>query len=140
MKRFSFFLGALALTTLFACGGGVNTDAFVGEWTLTSHTDDGSATELTECDTQTKWNFTADKAEPLADGTEVMTLSAKAPDDCKWYGFDAKWTVKNGQLFISTTKIGGMGGNSNAGMFTIVEQTPNKLVLEILGDQYVLEK
>lgn len=138
---YAFFVLALGLT---ACGGGGgNADAIkniAGEWKLTEFTGKDGEVKTTECDKKTVWNFTQEKAEPLGDGTEVMKVKATAPDDCKWYGFDSKWTIKDGQLFISSTKVGGMGGNSNAGLFKIVEQSPNSLVLEIMGNKYKFSK
>ena len=140
MKNLLF---ALFACILFSCSGGGNKEkAITGTWKLVTleNTKDGEAPELKECDKKTIWKFSKDKAEPLGDGTEVMKLKAKAPDGCKWQGFDSKWTVKDGNLYISSTKVGGMGGISNAGMFTIKEINDKKMVLEILRHRYVFEK
>ena len=136
---FALFLGAF----LTSCGVGDSSAAkkITGEWTLTQLEKEGEgAIELKDCDKQTKWNFTKEKAEPLGDGTEVMKVVAKAPEGCKFFGFDSKWMMKDGQLFISSVKVGGMGGSSNAGMFNIVESTPNKMVLKIMSNTYTLTR
>lgn len=143
MKNAIFILNFFVIASLVSCGGGSSAPAndIEGIWTLTKLEKEGEgAVELTECDEQTKWNFTKEKAEALSDGTEVMQLKAEAPDDCKFFGFDAKWTEKDGEIFISSTRIGGMGGVSNAGMFEVVESTPNKLVLQIMKNKYTLTK
>lgn len=143
--KYSFkqYLTIAALACLTACGSGdgVN-EALLGEWTISVFEDleTGQIIELTDCDQKTKWLFTSEQDDPLSDGTQVMKLQAKAPEDCKFYGFDAKWTMKDGKLFISTTRIGGMGGASNAGLFEIVLQSPEKLVLKIMNRQYTFQK
>lgn len=134
-------LGVIALTTtLFvACGGGKK-EKIVGKWKLTSFTNDGETVELTDCDKKTTWNFTTESAEALGDGTAVQKLNGVAPDDCKYYGFDSKWTVKDGKLFVSTSQIGGMGGSSMAGMMDIQELTDKKMVLKFMKKEITLEK
>lgn len=114
--------------------------SIVGSWKLLSYVDkEGNTLELSACDSNTIWNFTNESAEPLGDGTEVQKLSAVAPNDCKFYGFEAKWTVTGeGTLFISKTKIGGMGGPSNAGLMKIVEHTAHKFVFTVLGNTFTL--
>ena len=123
-------------------GGGISEEDVIGKWNLkeVKNTETGEAIELQECDLNTPWEFTDEQLEPLGDGTEVKKVVATAPEGCKWFGFDSKWTVKDGQLFISSSKIGGMGGQSHAGLFDIIELTENKMVLEILRHQYTLEK
>lgn len=135
-------LGVLVMTSLLfvACGGGVKQDKIVGEWKLAGLTNNGEKVELTDCDKQTTWNFTEVSAESLADGTKVQILIGSAPDDCKFYSFDSKWTVKDGKLFVSTSRIGGMGGLSLAGMMNIVELTDKNLVIETMGKEITLEK
>jgi len=143
MKNAIFILGLFVSASLISCGGGnsSSTHDVEGVWTLSNLEKEGEGTvELTECDDQTKWNFTKEKAEALSDGTEVMQLKAVAPDGCKFFGFDSKWTEKDGKLFISSVRVGGMGGVSNAGMFEVVESTPNKLVLKIMKNKYTLTK
>ena len=127
-------LGLVFVVTLFlaACGGGNQKKQITGEWTLSAFTNDGETIELTDCDKQTKWNFTTESAEALGDGTEVQKLNASAPDNCEYYGFDAKWTVKDGKLFVSTSRIGGMGGNSLAGLMEIKELSANKMVVKVM--------
>jgi len=139
--RIRSFLLILPFTFfLFACGGGNSGQDISGTWSLTGFSKDGNPVELTDCDLKTKWIFTDEAADPLGDGTEVSVLKAEAPSDCEYYGFDAKWTVKDGQVFVSTSRIGGMGGSSLAGMMKIVESGPNRLVLETMGKQITLEK
>jgi len=139
MRKLKF--GILAMTTvLFVACGGVKQDKIAGEWKLTGLTNDGEKVELTDCDKQTTWKFTEVSAESLADGTKVQKLIGAAPDDCKFYSFDSKWTVKDGKLFVSTSRVGGMGGLSMAGMMDIVELTNNKLVLNSMGKEITLEK
>lgn len=112
----------------------------IGEWTLSSFIDDGKVVELTECDGKTTWNFTTEPAEALGDGTAVQKLNATAPDECEYYSFDAKWTVQNGQLFVSTSRIGGLGGNSLAGLMKIKDLTDTKLVVEIMKKELTFER
>lgn len=129
MKVLKLMLLALPVVMLISCGGSGN-EKIEGDWNLSGFSEDGAAVELTECDLQTVWHFTKEPAERLGDGTAVQILKAEAPADCKFFGFDAKWTVKDGQVFISTSRIGGIGGISLAGLMDIVESTPNKLVLK----------
>lgn len=110
-----------------------------GSWKLQAMLlKDGTAYEMTACDSSVIWNFTDMAAEPLGDGTQVAKLIAVAPESCEYYGFEAKWTEVEGNLFISTTRIGGMGGKSFAGMFKTVEKTSNKLVISSLGNELTL--
>lgn len=139
MKFLHFATVAFGLVLLTACGGGPK-DQIVGVWTLAGLTDAGAAVELTECDQQTTWNFTTETAEALSDGTAVQKLEAKAPESCDHYGFDAKWTTKDGQLFVSTSRIGGVGGVSLAGLMEIVEATESKLVLKSMKRQITLTR
>lgn len=115
-------------------------DKVAGTWTLSSFVDDGKVVELTECDEKTTWNFTTESAETLSDGTAVQKLNAVAPEECEYYSFDAKWTVQNGQLFVSTSRIGGLGGNSLAGLMKIKELTDNKLVVEIMKKELTFKR
>lgn len=145
---------------LFACGSQENKEndrtettetttteeakpSILGEWTLGSvvGTESGEAVELNACDSSTKWNFTETDAGTLGDGTAVKQIIAKAPESCKFYGFDSKWTMtEDGKLFISSTKVGGIGGPSNAGLFDIEELTNDKLVLKILRNRYTFSR
>lgn len=115
-------------------------DKVAGTWTLSSFVDDGKVVELTECDEKTTWNFTTESAETLGDGTAVQKLNAVAPEECEYYSFDAKWTVQNGQLFVSTSRIGGLGGNLLAGLMKIKELTDNKLVVEIMKKELTFKR
>jgi hypothetical protein len=134
-------LGLLALTSLLivSCGG-VSNDQIAGEWKLTGFSDNGENVELSDCDKQTTWNFTTEAAETLGDGTAVQVLKGQSPDNCEYYSFDSKWTVRDGGLFVSTSRIGGMGGFSLAGLMEIVELTDNKLVLKSMKKEITLEK
>jgi hypothetical protein len=87
------------------------------------------------------WHFSDEAAPPLGDGTKVKKMKATAPDDCMHFGFEASWTMMpEGKLFISTTRIGGVGGSSKAGRFEVVELTDNRMVLALFGSEYVLER
>lgn len=134
----------LSAFVMFSCsnGGGVKEESIVGKWNLkeVKNVETGALVELKECDLNTPWEFLNEEAEALGDGTEVKKVVATAPADCKWFGFDSKWTMKDGKLFISSSKIGGMGGQSHAGMFDVKEITEAKMVLEILKHQYTFEK
>jgi hypothetical protein len=117
--------------------------SILGEWTLGSvvGTESSEAVELNACDSSTKWNFTEEDAGTLGDGTAVKKIIAKAPESCKFYGFDSKWTMtEDGKLFISSTKVGGIGGPSNAGLFDVEELTNDKLVLKILRNRYTFSR
>jgi hypothetical protein len=144
MKNIVFL--ALAII-FFSCSNNTEKGAWseediAGIWKLEKviKTETNEEVKLTDCDLQTEWNFTNEEAEALGDGTEVKKIVATAPDDCKWYGFDSKWTVKDENLFISSTRIGGIGGLSFAGLFKIVEITEAKMVVEILKHQYTFVK
>ena len=101
-----------------------------GKWQLVSFTKTDSEEELyTDCDANTIWNFTTEEDEPLGDGTAVSKLLVSAPEECKFYDFDAKWTISNDQLFMSSTRIGGIGGYSGAGLFSIESFDGNSLKL-----------
>ncbi len=115
-------------------------DQVAGEWTLSSFSSDGEAIELTDCDQKTIWNFTTEETDPLGDGTETQKLNAVAPDDCEFYSFDAKWTVHDGQLFVSTSRIGGLGGNSLAGLMKIKELSDNLMVVEIMKKELIFKR
>lgn len=133
LKLITFVLLTSVLTS--SCGDDGLNNQVAGEWTLTSFSIDGEEVELTECDEKTTWTFTLEPSDPLTDGTEVQTLKAVAPENCQYYGFDAKWTTKEGKLFISTSRIGGMGGNSLAGLMEIKELTENKLVVVAMSKE-----
>ncbi|MGB0934278.1 MAG: lipocalin family protein [Lishizhenia sp.] len=137
MKRL-VYVSALASLFLFSCsnGGSEKINKITGKWTLKSFVNKAGENKTTACDSKTVWNFTQVDASPLSDGTEVMQLTATAPDNCKWYGFDAGWTIKDGKIFISTTNVGGMGGNSSAGIFEIIRLADSEMTLKIMGNQY----
>lgn len=139
MKKIT--LGLLLLTSVLfvSCGGGQK-EKIAGEWKLTNFTDKGEPIELTECDKQTTWNFTKEGDEALADGTQVQKLIGSAPEECEYYSFDSKWTVQDGKLFVSTSRIGGMGGSSFAGLMEIVELSDTKMVLRTFKKEITLEK
>ena len=133
---FVLAIGALLLTS---CGAGGGNDQFVGQWKLEKFVSDGED-KTTECDKNTVWDFTSEKDVPLGDGTEVMKLKATAPADCEWYGFDAKWTTKDGQLFVSTSKVGGMGGNSMAGLFDVVKVDDTEMEIKVRNNVLTFKK
>ena len=139
MKNLKLVMLVFTALIFVACGG-AKKDEIVGKWKLAGFTNDGEKVELTDCDKKTTWNFTEESAEALSDGTEVQKLMGSAPDDCEYYSFDSKWTVKDGKLFVSTSRIGGMGGMSLAGMMDIVELSDSKLVLKTMGKEITLEK
>jgi len=44
------------------------------------------------------------------------------------FGFEASWTMlPDGHLFISTTRIGGVGGSSKADRFEVAELTDSRI-------------
>ena len=139
MKKLKFFTIASITFLLFACGGGQEKN-IEGNWKLQSIQDNGEKIQLTECDNLTTWEFTAESAEALDDGTKVKKLNGKAPENCKFYSFDAKWTMKDGKLFISTSRVGGMGGFSMAGLLEIVNLTDKKLVVKSMSKELTFKK
>lgn len=134
----SFF--AVAVFLLTACNGGIDQNKIAGEWKLTQLSKADESVDLKDCDKQTTWNFTTEAADPLGDGTEVQHIKVEAPADCKHFGFDSEWMTKDGKLFISSIRIGGMGGVSLAGIFDIVELNDQKLVLRSNKYKLALEK
>ena len=140
------YLFLILTTLLIACSGSSpqkNTPSVTGTWKLISLESIDNSKQvkpLTDCDAQTLWQFTEEKVEPLNDGTEVMKVIAKAPDNCKWFGFESKWTMQGEKLFISSTQVGGMGGSSNAGLFNMTMPESGKMVLQILHLKYTFEK
>ncbi len=111
-------------------------ESIAGTWELIHYSSEKKPEAgLTECDKATPWNFTTEAAEPLGDGTEVNKLVASAPDSCKWYGFETKWTVTKGKLFMASTQIGGMGGLSLAGSITIDSFDGKTMVLTSFGNR-----
>ena len=139
MKKIGLFFAAAVMLT--SCGAGSDQKSELqGEWKLTALSNDTEVIELSDCDKQTPWNFTNETAEALGDGTEVQKLVAIAPDDCKFFGFDASWTIVDGQLFISTSRIGGMGGVSLAGLMQIKSLEPNKMVLTSMKNELTFER
>lgn len=141
MKNLLFALLAFSLLLLASCssGNGFN-EKVVGEWKLISFTDKGQAIELKDCDNQTVWNFKNTKAESLGDGTEVYELEATTGDGCKWFDFQSKWTMKEGNLFISSSRIGGMGGVSLAGTMEIVSLDDKNMEWAFMNKKLVFEK
>ena len=119
---------------------GYSIDAVAGEWKFVNFESKGSNEKFTECDARTVWIFTKEKGEKLTDGTEVMKMKAAAPDDCKFFGFEATWTLIPDGIFISTVSMGGLGGVSNAGIFSIEQLDNEKFVLKIFENIYTLER
>lgn len=141
MKLLQTGFGLLCFFFFTSCGGGGNKmNQIQGVWKLISLTNNSETVDLSDCDKQTTWNFTLEDDEALGDGTEVKKVIAKAPDNCKYYGFDAKWTVKDGKLFISSSRIGGMGGISLAGLMEVTELTDSRMVLKIMKNELTFEK
>lgn len=141
MKILQTGFGLLCFFFFTSCGGGGNKmNQIQGVWKLISLTNNSETVDLSDCDKQTTWNFTLEDDEALGDGTEVKKVIAKAPDNCKYYGFDAKWTVKDGKLFISSSRIGGMGGISLAGLMEVTELTDSRMVLKIMKNELTFEK
>ena len=157
--KFSFIFSGVLVFSLMACGGGKSesgaetsgestsqeesasvqepsVETIAGTWELVNYSSEKKPEAgLTECDKATPWNFTTEAAEPLSDGTEVNKLVAVAPDSCEWYGFETKWTIANGKLFMASTKIGGMGGLSLAGSITIDSFDGKTMVLTSFGNK-----
>lgn len=148
MKKLFVFLFAVVL--LAACNSGskesspqLSVEDVSGKWVFTNFEDpeEKYSFEITDCDKLTVWDFSKDKAESLDDGTETFKLIVSAPDTCEWFDFESKWTVtKTGDIFISSSRIGGMGGLSNAGKFDVEEFSDTKMVLEIMDCFYTFER
>lgn len=135
---------ALPLLFLSACGDSASQHTGpspVGEWRFKGYSENGASDKFKDCDARTVWHFSDEVATPLGDGTAVKKLKVSAPEDCMHYGFDASWTMlPDGQLFISSTRIGGVGGSSKAGRFEVAELTDSRMVLKLMGSEYVLER
>lgn len=109
-----------------------------GKWMIIHYLKkDGSKMELQACDSAVVWDFTTEDAEVLSDGTQTKKLIASAPESCKFYDFEAKWTMYGGDLFISTTRFGGIGGVSHAGLFKIKNFRDIKFEIESGGNTMV---
>lgn len=121
--------------------GSTENVSIVGKWKLTKV--EGDRVEegtIDECDFNTIWNFTDKPAEPLSDGTEVFTLIATPTEDCKFRDFEAKWTELEKSVFMSTSRVGGVGGLSHAGLFEVIEKDTDHLVLFIFGTTYSFKR
>ena len=112
-----------------------------GEWKLVNFESNGSTDVYTDCDGQTVWNFTDEAGEALSDGTETRKIVVTAPDVCEYYDFESQWAQpEDGQLFIASTRVGGMGGRSNAGLFEIQELSDNRMVIKAMSNIYTFER
>jgi hypothetical protein len=140
MKHLSIVFFVFAIILFTSCNNDNKKNQISGEWTLSSYNINGEKVELTDCDEKTTWNFTLESAESLGDGTNVHKLNAKAPDNCKYYGFDAPWTIKDGKLFISSSRIGGMGGSSLAGLMDIIEISESKMMLAMMKKELIFTR
>jgi hypothetical protein len=113
----------------------------VGQWRFLSFSDNGASDKFTSCDGRTMWHFTEEEVGTLDDGTMAMKLVAVAPDDCAHYGFEASWAMlPDGQLYISTTRMGGVGGSSQAGQFQVAEVAKHRLVLRFFQKEYTFQR
>jgi len=157
MKRMTLQLKSLsifcALLIFAACSGGVSetsdaqdqsnqaSTSVEGSWNLISFESNGSSEKFKECDAQTTWHFTGEDAAPLSDGTAAKKIVASAPEDCNFFGFESTWAMlPQNQLFIASTRVGGTGGASNAGLFDIEELSQDKLVLKAMSNIYTFER
>lgn len=140
MKKLTIGFVILTVILMTSCDNNSQKDKITGEWTLSSFSNKEEAIELSDCDKNTTWNFTNESAESLDDGTEVNKLNAVAPENCKYYGFDAKWTEIDGKLFISSSRIGGMGGNSFAGLMEIKEISKDIMVIETMKKKLTFKR
>lgn len=87
------------------------------------------------CDSLTIWEFTSEENNSI---NKVVSSSAS---DCKFYDFESKWRFsKYGDLFIESTRIGGMGGTSNAGNFKVIELNETILTLKFFNNVYYFER
>jgi hypothetical protein len=144
------FILASVLVLFAACNSGtkksspeINIKDVSGKWVLTNFEDPEKnySFEITDCDKLTVWEFSDNKAESLDDGTETFRLIVTAPDTCEWFDFESKWTVtKSGDIFISSSRIGGLGGLSHAGKFDVKEFSDTQMVLEIMDCIYTFER
>lgn len=140
-----FFVALVGVLT--SCGFSVNVDQIIGKWKLVGVTESADSPlakkgiyEMDDCDKQTVWEFTNEDSTPLSDGTEVKKMAATAPEDCKFYGFEGKWGVISGKVFLSTSSVGGIGGRSYAGQFEIAELSATNLSIKTKNVQYSFEK
>jgi len=148
MNRLIVIASVLVLFT--ACNGGdkksssdINVEDVKGKWALTNFEDpEGKYSfEITECDKLTVWEFSDIKAESLDDETETFQLIVTSPDTCKWFDFESKWALTNGgDLFISSMRVGGLGGMSPAGKFDIIEFSDSKMGLEMMDCFYTFKR
>lgn len=100
----------------------------------------GGIYTMDECDTQTVWEFLDEDDEPLSGGTKTKKIIATAPEACEWYGFESKWALAGGKVFISSTRVGGIGGPSYAGRFSVKTSADNTLELTMDYVSYTFEK
>lgn len=149
MKTSSLFgmLATILMFGLYACSSEANSDTTtigpspVGEWRFTGYSDDARRPKFTDCDARTVWRFSNEAAPHLADGTKVKHMTATAPDECEHFGFEATWTMlPDNMLFLSTTRMGGVGGASFAGRFKVKELTEERMVLEVFKSTYTFER
>lgn len=144
MKRIIFIL---SIALFVACGkgkdsdNGLSIDNVKGDWKLIEYEKTDYDFELKDCDKISVWKFTDEKAEPLGDGTEVYKLIVEKGENCKkWFGFESKWTINNGKLFISQTSIGGVGGVSHAGLFESVNFEGDKMIVKVKNSTITFQK
>lgn len=113
----------------------------MGEWRFVGYTEEGPKDKFTDCDARTVWRFTDEAATPLGDGTAVKKMKATAPEECMHFGFEASWTLlPDGKLFLSTTRMGGVGGSSKAGAFKVDTLDDTRMVLAMFGATYRFER
>jgi hypothetical protein len=112
-----------------------------GAWRLKAFDGNDNKNIFKNCDANTIWNFTNEADSPLGDGTSTQKLIATAPSDCNFFGFESSWTlIPTSDLFIKSTRIGGIGGVSLAGTFKILEHTETSLILKSFNNIITLEK
>lgn len=135
MKVIMRLISLLMVVAMVSCGGGNSTSKSVeGIWKLVKLEKEGEGEiPLTECTKTASWNFSSVADEALGDGTETMKLEVKANDGCTTESFDSKWATTENGLFIASTRFTVDNETKNmsfAGLFQIVEQSDNKLIVK----------
>ncbi len=142
----------ILLITIVACNQGqkkaeephqqIDSENIMGKWSLRefSRTGIDTSIQVSDCDHHTAWNFTREIAPKLGDTLPAKILRARAPDTCNHHGFEARWAVYDGKLYITATRINGLEGISNAGWFDIIHLDERRMVIDIMRNRYTFVK
>ena len=134
---FAAFVFLLQACSSGGSGSGLSDSQILGKWQITgvavgessmfhkNNKDIGSD----ECVLKTVWEFTSEEAKALSDGTKTKKMMIVAPEECQHYSTDSTWTIYNGRVFLTSSRIGGVGGISLAGQFKVNKVTATELEL-----------